>query len=570
MTKKIKSRYMLLTRIFTATFFTLIISFLISITITGIYSSPHTITALDSGWVDVDGNTFALNSFTSTTKEAYIADRCFISLNSTKPNTSLIFRARNVFTDIFIDDEMIYEDSKGIMQIFGTSPGSRWHIVPIGEHNEPFTICIRGVGAYYNSNGTVDNIYIGNTHDVYKQIIGPQIVGFVICNILTFIGICLVIFYFFLSKKMRMEKDVVYLGMLTIFCSLWAGAETHIWQLFLGCSELFHTISYVALMCIPVSFGLLSYCRLSGKPKKLAHIYTIISVVYVVLAFMLHFTDIFEFHFTMHFTHYLLVPLLVPFIFLVTKSYTTSGSKKTEKQKKTGVYMSVIYLLIFVSSLGIALVKYIKGSYGSNYSTYIRITILFFLSCLILCQLNTIIDTFSKGLQTDMIKELAFKDYLTKLYNRTAFSEFEKKYIKMIDEGKPIGIIQFDVNNLKLINDTLGHDKGDQMIFAVAVGLRKAFSKNAQCFRMGGDEFMVVLTGDSPSEAYREGFTLLREYCMAINRRKDLGFRLQIAHGFIIVKNKSMTLAQAMEKADDLMYTNKKALKDKSKLKQAR
>ena len=56
-----------------------------------------------------------------------------------------------------------------------------------------------------------------------------------------------------------------------------------------------------------------------------------------------------------------------------------------------------------------------------------------------------------------------------------------------------ISYIMMDANNLKKINDSLGHNKGDEFIITIAKCMRAAVGQNGQCYRIGGDEFVIIL-----------------------------------------------------------------------------
>ena len=168
-------------------------------------------------------------------------------------------------------------------------------------------------------------------------------------------------------------------------------------------------------------------------------------------------------------------------------------------------------------------------------------------------------EVLQKGMQADMLHKLALTDHLTGLYNRTAFAEHQEQFLETMIKESVLGIIQFDVNNLKTVNDTLGHEKGDYLIQLVSEGLSASFSETGYCYRMGGDEFLVILTGKDPQKDYECGMRMLHTYCAAHNLQKDIEFPIVIAHGFVM--EYGLTLSEAIEKADVLMYENKKVLK---------
>lgn len=98
--------------------------------------------------------------------------------------------------------------------------------------------------------------------------------------------------------------------------------------------------------------------------------------------------------------------------------------------------------------------------------------------------------------KVDYFQTAATKDGLTGLYNRKAFDRRVNDALKMFsEEGQPVSLILFDVDNFKWINDTLGHVAGDKILQKVAQCLQEAFRKGDFIARYGGDEFAAVIEG---------------------------------------------------------------------------
>ncbi len=98
--------------------------------------------------------------------------------------------------------------------------------------------------------------------------------------------------------------------------------------------------------------------------------------------------------------------------------------------------------------------------------------------------------------KVDYFQTAATKDGLTGLYNRNAFDRRVNDALKMFnEEGQPVSLILFDVDNFKWINDTLGHVAGDKILQKVAQCLKEAFRKSDFIARYGGDEFAAVIEG---------------------------------------------------------------------------
>lgn len=113
---------------------------------------------------------------------------------------------------------------------------------------------------------------------------------------------------------------------------------------------------------------------------------------------------------------------------------------------------------------------------------------------------------------TDYINALAYRDSLTGIKNSTAYTEATAKLDQEINCGNPqFGVLVADINNLKQTNDRFGHNVGDELIVHTAKILIDVF-KTSAVFRIGGDEFVVILTGRD-YDNYRTTLERLDEAC---------------------------------------------------------
>ncbi len=155
----------------------------------------------------------------------------------------------------------------------------------------------------------------------------------------------------------------------------------------------------------------------------------------------------------------------------------------------------------------------------------------------------------------DKIKYLSFHDKLTGLYNR-AYLEEEMSRLDS-ERQLPISIIMADLNDLKLINDTYGHSKGDEMLKKTAEILERSCRKEDIIARWGGDEFVVLLPKTFRNEAQR--------ICDRINENcyeefiEDLP--LSIALGVATKDNIEKDLEVVLKSAEDEVYNQKLAKK---------
>ena len=113
--------------------------------------------------------------------------------------------------------------------------------------------------------------------------------------------------------------------------------------------------------------------------------------------------------------------------------------------------------------------------------------------------------------------------------------------------------ITFDMDHLKQINDTYGHQAGDYAIRSLAAAIRAAAPKDGITARMGGDEFLTVLPGTNRQKAdsYIRRF---EKELSDINKRENRSFQVEASHGTYVVQLDEMTtLEQCIRMSDDAM-----------------
>lgn len=151
------------------------------------------------------------------------------------------------------------------------------------------------------------------------------------------------------------------------------------------------------------------------------------------------------------------------------------------------------------------------------------------------------------------MKRLSEIDEMTGLYNRNKFlSMVEKEYIRM----DKLCVIFWDVNNLKQINDSLGHEKGDMLITTVGRMVLTLTDVNKKGYRIGGDEFVIIV--ENPQEG--EIDNLLHKWEKLIKLQSQaVEMDLSVAVGYALGEGKEVD--RIIKDADRLMYQKKKEQK---------
>jgi len=154
-------------------------------------------------------------------------------------------------------------------------------------------------------------------------------------------------------------------------------------------------------------------------------------------------------------------------------------------------------------------------------------------------------------------KKLAYTDFMTGYENRMAFEQRMRECGKIADNGEHVTLVICDVNNLKTINDTQGHKAGDTYIQKTADIIASKINKVGSLYRIGGDEFAVIIVGSNDNEIEALMTELREEKSIAIK-----GQPFSCACGaatFTAGTDKS--LRDVFKRADDAMYREKKRQK---------
>lgn len=151
-------------------------------------------------------------------------------------------------------------------------------------------------------------------------------------------------------------------------------------------------------------------------------------------------------------------------------------------------------------------------------------------------------------------------DALTGLYNRAAFDKAIKQ--KAESRANAFSVIILDINDFKNVNDTYGHDYGDNIIKLVAAIIQKSFNKQYTCYRFGGDEFSVISSETDQEKIEHQ----LRNMTSNLEAMREKDYPLPtVSYGFSIFRGGGKPdFRKIFKDADDQMYHYKKIHKAKA------
>lgn len=158
----------------------------------------------------------------------------------------------------------------------------------------------------------------------------------------------------------------------------------------------------------------------------------------------------------------------------------------------------------------------------------------------------------------DQLERLATRDSLTGLYNRRLLAErYESEIKRAKRQGTIVTLVNIDINNFKRVNDELGHQAGDELLINFAQ-IATSLTRDGvdYVFRMGGDEFLLLLTDCDVAVAS----AVLKRLDAAFAQKTDLA---SLAYGVLRINPEDdIELDEAVRRSDDLMFKNKSERKE--------
>lgn len=161
------------------------------------------------------------------------------------------------------------------------------------------------------------------------------------------------------------------------------------------------------------------------------------------------------------------------------------------------------------------------------------------------------------------IRLLSITDELTGINNRRGFLVLAEQTLKVAHrENTPLTLFFIDIDGLKRVNDSLGHDVGDAMIVDVSRLLRSTFRESDVVARLGGDEFVALTRGYSVRTD--DSVNRLQAMCNDLNQRPDRRYTISFSIGVANwLPETNLTLEYLMNQADKAMYLDKQARRKK-------
>lgn len=372
---------------------------------------------------------------------------------------------------VYFDDVLVYSLSGQDSNRIGNNVSSNWCSVHVGQAHAGKNVTVVLTPMIEAAVSKEPEFLLGSHYSIAMDVLTGELPMLVLSTLCVLLGIFLIVVFLYFQFVLRSEgARLAYLGLFSIALGIWKITDLRCMPLLLPESSM--ALGYISVgslflvgLCLLLHFSTLFYEKNRGLLLFLSCVGALVCLF--VLASQL--LGISEFRQNLVFSHFLLI--------LSVASIPLAAVCNRIFSKTWGILRSWKLLLLLFGGIAIDLVRY----YWNNDNGLMSFSVLSFIVYTLIVFFKTIQESTKK----------AYTDSRTGLTNRTRWNELMDDTLPI---PEPFGILMIDLNGLKRVNDTQGHEAGDRMIFQFAGILCNTLPKTSTICRWGGDEFAILLT----------------------------------------------------------------------------
>ena len=449
---------------------------------------------------------------------------------------------------VFLGDKQIYEFKEDENKILGSGGGSVFSIIDLPKNINNDKIRIVFTPIIPLESYLIQPIVFADRSNIVLECISEDYPSIILLFLLFFLFIVIVVIYLASYKIDTYRKRLLGISLSSFVIGIYVFANlnvsTYIFSEYVG---LLYFMEYVSLMFFP--YPLIKFIEDDVNPvmKRIMKVCSIVIFINFFAQFTLVCFKIIEFRQLLPITHMITI-LIFANIFLCI----LFSEFENKKQK-------LILLLSVAPEYISMIILYFRYRFYDN-SFFIRIfafTMLLFVLVQLYMFIINYIQMSKENLFIKVYRKMTSIDTLTGLNNRYALNNALEE---IRANPTKVTVISIDMNNLKIINDTLGHAFGDKAIIEVGNYLTENIP-NSQVYRIGGDEFLV-LSKDVLNEEEIYELNLKKIYIEEVSDLMDITFSIGMCvYDMVNVQS----IDEAIIVSDMRMYENKESLKSQRK-----
>ncbi|MBQ1849918.1 MAG: GGDEF domain-containing protein [Lachnospiraceae bacterium] len=461
----------------------------------------------------------------------------------------LIFYTIHQTVEVYHGAECIYSMSPSPKNTFAKTPGCVWNDILLTEDVNGADLYLKLTPTYPNLTFGLPDFYLGEKGSIVKVQLGKELFSVIVSLILIAVGISFAGYVFYNRKNSEVDKSLALLGLLASQVGLYRVADSSLSKMLFHGLPIVSLMPFIALMMVTIPFVLFMKGLYTTKDFKIWYVPCWLSLGIMALALFLQFFNIVDFREILKpIFAVLLLGIGVVFVMAIVEVRRSGFNAKLRSN----------LLGMLLVAMG---VSFDAGTYyftnGRRITAFVILGFLLYAIALAVTLFKESGALITAGKGAHSMENLAYHDKLTGVYNRAAFIVDTDPYV-VDPENYAVAVL--DLNNLKYCNDHLGHEVGDQYIRDASEIIKNTFGTIGSCYRMGGDEFYILIPKGGKAAAREQQETMdkmVEEY-----NQKNTTFKMGIACGYARFDNRiDYDLNSTAKRADQLMYQNKEEMK---------
>lgn len=409
---------------------------------------------------------------------------------------------------------------------------------------------------YYRNDGPtfkVPPVYVGSSGEVVLAHIRADLFTLLLICLMLLCAIGAAVVSIFMAFNRMLDIRFLDVMMFLLLCSVWCFCDSALARYISRMSPGVEGISFYAFMTLGIPFVRLISNTGSLRQRKSLQIVTLCFFLNLIGQTVLWAVGAAEFIEMLPATHVVLAASIIVSVVEMYLEYLRGKDRQI-----------IIVILAFatVCIAGVLALALYWVFAISNYEIIFEVGVLAFILLLMSYLCVKMVENLRFKAESEIYERLSREDAMTGLQNRRGFDEYIQKLTDTRQWDTDAMLLFMDINNLKAVNDRYGHKAGDEMIIGAAQCLKKVFGSEAACFRMGGDEFCVIVPGTASQMT--DWLTELEKTVESYNQSHRIRVSLAVGGSMLLDESgQPKSISDWKQQADQQMYKNKKKMKQK-------
>ncbi len=364
-------------------------------------------------------------------------------------------------------------------------------------------------------------------------------------------SIICILLYPILASLIKVNKQIIYMASALLGVSGYTLTRLWIVYYVLPYSSALYVIEYTSLMLCTAGFVATIAANLDTRFNKFYKVIVSLSFINIIIQTILTFIGVSEYTEMLIVTQAMIVisvlSVVVGFIFTDKKQFPRSRN----------IVISFIPLMVcFI----LAIIAHLLAI-TINDMAFIMVSVIGFIAIQIKISGIEMIHKYRDTINAEMYKKMALNDSLSGCLTRAALNKKKIWLSENLGMHSSIGIISLDLNGLKKVNDTYGHDEGDKLIAEFGKILKRSAQREnlADVYRSGGDEFIVIFL-DADESVLDDYVSTLNDKSSRYNAKGDTQ-PIDFAVGCVLIDGgEGADIDAAIKESDRRMYEHKRKL----------